>query len=322
MKSLRKNAQADLSARVFLRSLATLSVTSMLLVLGFVSAGAASAATQTVTITSLGYVPNTSSIAVGDSISFVNGDLAVHEVSFNKKSGVTCSATPLVLQPAASGKCTFQNPGTYSYSDPLNKGKTYSGTVVVSKTSPSVSLAITPGAAIYGHSETLSGTISDQRTGESVQILAQSCGQTAATAIGTATTTTGGYFVFHGKPLNKTIYSAKSKNATSNSVLAQVRPRQSLRRISPNRYSLRVYAAASFAKKYVTLQRFNSSLRRWVNVRNVTLRANSSGVAPTVVSTAVFSAALAGRQRVRTVLPQVSAGNCYLFAISNAVYNK
>ncbi len=322
MRLFHGDSRQERSVHVFRRALAGLGVTSMFLAFGIVTAGVASAATQTVSVTALGYVPNTSSVAVGDSIGFVNGDLVVHEVAFNKKSGVTCSANPLVLQPGGYGQCSFHSPGTYSYSDPTMKNKTYSGTVVVSKVSPSVSLAVTPGVAAYGRLERLSGTVSDQRSGENVQILAQACGQAGASTVGNVTTTTGGNFVFSAKPLNKTVYSAKVKSAASNNVLAQVKPREALRRISVNRYTLRVFAAARFAGRYVTLQRFNTSLRRWVNVRNVTLRANSSGTAPTVISSATFTAKLAGRQRVRTVLPQVEAGSCYLFSISNAVYNR
>jgi plastocyanin len=315
------NTKSRTASKGLRRSFAALTATSLIMGLGFLSTGIAAAATQTVTITTLGYVPNSSSIATGDSIGFVNGDVTVHQIVFNKKTGVTCTPNPLVLQPSGSGTCTFQNPGTYSYSDPNVKSKNFSGTVVVTKTPLAVALAISPGTARYGRTENLSGTTSDQSSGQNVQLLAQSCGQTAATVIGTATTTTGGAFSFQRQPSNKTIYSVKEKNATSNSVLAQVMPWQQLKKTSRNHFSLRVSAAASFAGKYVTFQRYNASLGRWVNVKTVTLRANSSGVAPTVVSSAAFSSRIATGQRVRTVLGQAQVGACYLAGVSNVIYS-
>ncbi|HLX77543.1 MAG TPA: hypothetical protein VKR27_01560, partial [Acidimicrobiales bacterium] len=222
-----------------------------------------------------------------------------------------------------SGTCTFQSPGTYSYSDPNFKGKIFKGTVVVTKTplSLSVALAISPGVTVYGHSETLSGKTSDHASGQSVQVLARSCRQAAATAVGSTTTTSGGAFSAQRHPLNNTTYSVKVKGATSNSVLAGVKPSQQLRKTSLHHFSIRVSAAASFAAKYVTFQRYNSLRRRWVNVRTVTLRRNPSGVLPTIVSAAAFTSSIARPQRVRTVFSKPEVGACYIPGISNVIYN-
>lgn len=288
-----------------------------------VAALTASAATQTVTITAHGYVPNSSSIAVGDSVTVVNGDIVVHQIVFSVKTGVTCTPNPLVLQPGTSGSCTFQSSGTYSYSDPNIKGKTFKGTVVVAKAppSPSVALAISPGVVMYRHTETLSGTVSDHSSGQTVQIFAQSCGQTTAMLNGSATTTAGGAFSALRQPLNNTTYSVKVEGGTSNSVLAGVFPRQQLRKTSLHHFSILVRAATSLAGKYVTFQRYSSSLRRWVNVKTVTLRRNLSGVAPTVVSSAAFTSNIVRPQRVRTVLSKLQVGACYLPGYSNVIYN-
>src|SRR5215471_1374139 len=80
--------------------------------------GAAEAKTATVTITKNGYVPNSLTIAQGDTVQFTNSDTVAHQVSFKASTGVTCSPNPLVLQPAAAGSCTFATAGSYSYSDP------------------------------------------------------------------------------------------------------------------------------------------------------------------------------------------------------------
>lgn len=313
-----KMFRRSLTAR---RSLAALSATSLIMAIVFLPSAIAGAATQTVTITAHGYVPISSSIATGDSLGFVNGDIAVHQIVFSAKTGVTCTPNPLVLQPTASGTCTFQKAGNYSYSDPNIKAKTFKGTVAVTNAPPLVTLAVSPGVAVYGHTENLSGRTSDQTSGQSVQILGQSCGKTTATPVGTATTTTGGAFSFQRQPLNNTTYSAKVKGATSNSVLAGVIPLQLLKKTSLHHFSLRVTAAVSFAGKYVTFQRYNSLLRRWVNVRTVTLRSNSSGVAPAVVSSATFTSTVARPQKVRTVLGVGQLGGCYLPGLSNVIYS-
>ncbi len=101
------------------RSLVALVAAPAVFALTFVPNQIAGAATQTVTITAIGYVPATSTIATGDSVVFVNGDLVIHQITFKNKGGVTCTPNPLVLQPTASGKCTFQSAGSYSYSDPF-----------------------------------------------------------------------------------------------------------------------------------------------------------------------------------------------------------
>ena len=63
-------------------------------------AGVATAKTVTVTITANGYVPKATTIAVGDTVQFTNSDKVAHQVSFKKTTGVSCTPTPLVLQPA------------------------------------------------------------------------------------------------------------------------------------------------------------------------------------------------------------------------------
>src|SRR5436309_8748965 len=66
-----------------------------------VSVGAAVAKTVTVTITKAGYVPNSATIAAGDTVQFTNSDTVAHQVTFKSTTGVTCTPNPLVLQPAA-----------------------------------------------------------------------------------------------------------------------------------------------------------------------------------------------------------------------------
>ena len=99
----------------------------------------------------------------------------------------------------------------------------------------------------------------------------------------------------------------------------KVRPRLRLGKVAAHRYSLRVFAAESFAGKFGTFQRYNGTLGRWVNVKRVLLRANSTGVAPTVITAVSFRSTIPARLRVRVILPQLQVGNCYLPGSSNII---
>jgi plastocyanin len=284
-------------------------------------AGAAGAKTVAVTITKNGYVPKAVTIATGDTIQFTNSDAVAHQIVFKTTTGVTCVPSPLVLQPTQSGTCTFQTAGKFAYSDPNVKGNTFRGTVTVSGAPPvdTLTLAVKPQLLVYGGKATLAGALSNQRVGENVEVLAEACGETAATKVSTAQTTTGGVFTAVVQPLKNTVYTVKVKNTTSSAVAVKVRPRLRLRKLAPHRYSLRVFAAASFAGKYATFQRYNGVLGRWIKVKRVLLRANATGITPTVISAVSFRSAIKPRLKVRVVLPQLQVGSCYRPGRSNVI---
>ena len=119
------------------------------------------------------------------------------------------------------------------------------------------------------------------------------------------------------QPLMNTAYTVKLRNTTSNAVTVSVRPRLQLARIAAHRYSLRVTAAQSFDGKYAGFQRFTGV--RWVAVKTVLLRANATGVAPTVISSATFRSTVKTGVRVRAVLGRAQVGSCYLAGTSNAI---
>ncbi len=292
-----------------------LAVTSLVIV------GAAGAKTVPVSITKNGYVPNAATIAVGDTVQFTNGDTVAHQVLFKTMTGVTCTPNPLVLQPAQTGRCTFAAPGSFTYSDPNVKGNTFRGTVTVTGQVPAGTLTLSakPQTVVYGGKVTLTGKLSSQKVGENVDVLATACGQTAATKVTTVQTTTGGAFTAVVQPLKNTVYTVKVKSASSRPVTVKVRPRMRLGKVAPHRYSLRVFAAQSFAGKYGTFQRYNGTLRRWVNVKRVLLRANSTGIAPTVISSVSFRSTIKSRSKVRVILPQLQVGSCHLLGRSNVI---
>jgi plastocyanin len=283
------------------------------------AARSTTAASKTVRITQTGYKPTSVSITVGDTVVFTNGDTAGHTVRFNPTSGIHCSrAIPLVLQPGQSASCTFQTAGKFNFSDPAQKGKIWRGTVTVAKAA-ALSLAATPGVAVYGRKVTLSGALASQQAGESLQIFAQQCGEATSTRMATVTTTTGGAFSYQAQPLKNTTYTVKFKSLTSRAATVKVRPRLRLGKVAAHRYSLRVFAAQSFAGKYATFQRYRPALRRWVAVKRVLLRSSAAGVAPTVITAAKFRSRVKAGMRVRVVLGQRQVGSCYLAGRSNTI---
>jgi hypothetical protein len=189
--------------------------------------------------------------------------------------------------------------------------------VKVTAAPESLTLAAAPQRVVYGAKVTLSGTLSTHKTGENVDVLAQACGASAATKLMTVQTTTNGAFSAIVQPLMNTTYTTKVRNTTSNAATGSVRPSLRLGKLAPHRYSLRVSAAQSFAGKYASFQRYNGT--RWVAVKTVLLRANTTGVAPTVLSTATFRSAIKARLRVRVVLGTAQVGTCYLPGISNTI---
>jgi plastocyanin len=278
---------------------------------------AATAKTVTVTISKAGFAPKAVTIAQGDTVQFTNSDTAAHQLTFKKTTGITCAPNPLVLQPAQSGTCTFQSGGSYAYSDPNAKGKSFDGTVTVTAAPDSISLTATPLSVVYGASDTLSGTLSSHKAGENVDVLAQQCGAAAPSKLTTVVTTANGAYTAGVKPLMNTAYTAKLRSLTSSAVTVTVRPKLALRKLAAHRYSLRVSAAQSFAGKYASFQRYTGT--RWVAVKTVRLAASTSGVAPTVVSSASFRSTVKTGLRVRATLGRAQVGSCYLAGTSNAI---
>src|SRR5205823_13093707 len=117
----------------------------------------------------------------------------------------------------------------------------------------------------------------------------------------------------------KTAYTAKSKSSTSPAATANVAPRLLLRKVRKHRYSVQVSAAQSFAGKKATFQRYRKATKRWVKVKRVTLKANTTGVAPTVITSAKFRSSIRARLRVRVVLGSKQVGPCYAAGRSNTI---
>jgi plastocyanin len=300
-----------------MRTLAALLAAGAVLALS----AAAGAKTVTVAITKNGYVPSSVTIAQGDTVDFANQDTSAHQIVFKQTTGVTCTANPLVIQPATSASCTFAKAGSFSYSDPNVKGNTYRGSITVTAPPESINLTAKPLLVTYGGKPTVSGTLSTQQAGQNIDVYGQPCGSNAAAKLATVPTTTGGAFSYVASPLQNTVYTAKKQATTSNAVTVRVRPALRLTRPALHRFALRVSGAQSFAGKYASFQRYNGTLGRWVAVKTLTLKASTAGVAPTVLSTVSFRSTIKTRLRVRVVMGQAQVGTCYAPGLSNTIYS-
>ena len=263
------------------------------------------AATHQVAITATGFNPNSTTVAVGDTVTWTNTD------SRNRR--VVSSDAPFtspVLAPTQSFSFTFTKVGRFRYEDPTVQPR-QRGTVVVRQVDGTVTIAAQPPRVIYGRATTLAGKISTARANQKVTILARRCHDAAYTKVGDAMTAADGTWTFQTKPLDNTTYRAQWTAVTSDAAVRSA-PRITLGKLAPHRYRVRVYAAESFAGKAVLFQRWNATRKAWVRVKSVTLVDTGLGVAPTVVAGRDFRSAIAAGKRVRIVMGQLVAGSCYV----------
>ena len=195
-------------------------------------ASSAGAATQTITITTSGFVPMNLTIKTGDTIAFTNSDVAAHEVLFKATTGFTCTAKPLVIQPSKTQSCTWTVDGSYPYSDPNQRDRSFRGTVTVDPIPPvivpTVSLVTSASVVQYGNDVTLSGKTVPTAAGTMVDILALATGETTYVKVASVATTNGGTYTVPVSPEIQTSYRAEFQNGTARVVSSvqavQVRP--------------------------------------------------------------------------------------------------
>ena len=173
--------------------------------------------------------------------------------------------------------------------------------VVVVTTSMSASTSVVTCCA----TSVLTGTVSTNKAGELITILALPYGELAATPIGTTTTTGSGQWTFTVRPAIQTAYTAKTSTSTGAPITISVHPRVGLG-YQGGIFSTKVTGGAgatSFAGKVVLFQRRNAS-GSWVTLDKVVLNLSSS---------AKFKVKLPkGASYVRVYITKVQAGGGYL----------
>jgi plastocyanin len=271
-----------------MRRFIPIAVAGMALVL----AAPASTATSKVQIKATGFVPTTVTINQDDSVTWTNTDTKDHQVVADGGS----FASP-ILKPGKTYSHVFRAGGTFRYHDGLHPS--LRGTVTVRGAAPLVTLATSAPVVKFGGQVTLSGTVNNNRAGETVTIVQLPAGQTTKQVIATLQTTTNGAFSFAVTPQLNTVYQAQWRTRES-SVTVQVQPMIKLPFVSRTGYfHFYVTAGQSFAGRFVYLQRYTLA-RTWINVRKLQLGQKSGRIMSIRFARAVIPR---GRWSLRVYMP-------------------
>ncbi len=177
---------------------------------------------------------------------------------------------------------------------------------------PAVTISLSRPTVVYGGSVTLAGKVSDNKAGQSVQVMAEPYPATSFSPLGPpVTTTAGGHWTDVFKPTIQTSYQATWKNATSSTVTVKVRPLITLTlvKLATGSFSTKVTAARSFAGKFVNVQRLTST--GTLTLKKVILDSNSS---------ATFHVRLhPGSNRLRVVMPTSQTMPGYISGIGKVL---
>jgi hypothetical protein len=177
---------------------------------------------------------------------------------------------------------------------------------------PAVTIALSRPTVVYGGSVTLSGKVSNNSAGESVQVMSEAYPATSFSTLGSPVTTiSGGRWTDVVDPTIQTSYKATWKGATSGIVTVKVRPMITLTLVSlaNGTFSTKVTAARSFTGKFVNVQRL--TLSGPVTLKKVKLDSSSS---------ATFHVRLhAGRNRLRVVMPSSQTAPGYIGGMSKVL---
>lgn len=296
------------------RSIIGISLAALAVALAVALTPAATARTMKtvpVSIKRTGFVPKNVGINFEDTVRWTNNDTINHRVSCAK-----CPFTSPVLKPGQSFTYRFTKAGKFNITDPLHRN--IKGTVTVKAPPTGVTLLASKSVTIYRSSTKLTGSVSNQRAGEKVTILARECGETAFTPLKSVETTTDGNYSTRVRPAKRTAYEARWRSATSAAETVSVRPKIRLKKIAPRKFRVRVSAAQSYAGRRVLFQRFRPAAGKWRTVKRVKLKGITT-LGSTEVSGKTFKAKVRRNALVRIKMKTRAARPCYLGGVSNKV---
>lgn len=207
----------------------------------------APAATKVINIYGTTMQPKSVTIDVGDAVRWVNRDNANHQIVADRGT----FASPILGQNRAYSH-TFRAAGTFAFRDVV--GKAGRGSVRVRGAPAAVTLGTAAAIVVYGTQTTLTGTVSNGQGGETVTISGQKFGETASQRVATTTTGAGGGFALTVAPTILTTYVASWKNASSQVVTVQVRPKLTFLPFEGRMYA-KVVGPAAYAGHFIYLQR-------------------------------------------------------------------
>src|SRR3954453_14064416 len=131
-----------------------------------VVAGSAGADTKSVQITRQGFTPSSTTVNIGDSVTWRNADTVNHQVVANDGS----FASP-VLKAGETYTFTFQKTGTTSYHDSF--ATTKKGSVKGNAPAANVTLTAPTPTITYGDNVSVAGVVTNQLTNEPVTLTSQ-----------------------------------------------------------------------------------------------------------------------------------------------------
>src|SRR5437588_7760765 len=131
---------------------------------------AAGASTQTIQVTKNGFTPQSSTVNVGDTVTWHNADTADHQVVADDGS----FASP-VLHADQTYSHTFSSAGAVKYHDSF--AKTHSGTIAVQGAAPTLTLSSASSTSVYCGGTALKGSVSSALPSEPVTLTAQAFGK-------------------------------------------------------------------------------------------------------------------------------------------------
>jgi plastocyanin len=263
-----------------------------------VVAAAGGAATKTVQIVKSGFTPSSTSVTIGDSVTWHNADAVNHQVVANDGSFVSP-----VLKPGDTYTQTFNSAGKVNYHDALFTSR--KGSVSVAAPAANVTLGASQQTIVYGNSTTVSGQVTNQLTNEPVSLTSQPYGK-GTQSVATQTTGANGSFSFGISPTIQTSYQAHWHTTGSPSVTVNVAPRVGFG-LNGRYYVAKVTSDLNYGGKFVLVQRRNA-LGGWKTLKHVYLGSSSR---------AVFTLRLAkGRSVLRLALPPSQAGAGYVQGLS------
>src|SRR3954453_15408630 len=146
----------------------------LLLLTAFVAtlvvAGSAGADTKSVQITRQGFTPSSTTVNIGDSVTWRNAETVTNQLVANDGT----FAAP-VLKAGETYTFTFTKSGKTAYHDSFATSK--KGTITVNAPAASISLTAPTTRTAYGDNTTVSGAVTNQLTSEPVTLTSQPYGK-------------------------------------------------------------------------------------------------------------------------------------------------
>ena len=277
------------------------------------------AATKTVSITNAGFVPNSITIDVGDSITWTNSDTKNHQLTSKNAS----FASP-ILKAGETYTFQFKADGKFNVTDALVKNQKL--TVTVKKAAAPVgspSLSANKPKVIFGGAVVLTGKLPVAKAGEKVVLRAEvltTTGTKQTSSVAEVLSTASGAFTFTTAPTARTTYTVgwqatPAVATTSTPVTVTVAPRIGIGIVKKvGRYvtfSTKATSAVPYAGKSVYIQRRNS-LGQWVSLKRVVLKSSTIATRATVRIPK-------GLSSIRILMPQAQVGIGYVTGVSRVV---